>query len=89
MNLPKEEQWGFIAQEVGKIIPEMERDITHPAEMDEEGNELHPEVKLKGLNLDRLNPLFIKAFQEQQAMIEALQLKIYKLESQVAELSDK
>ena len=89
MDLPKGEQWGFIAQEVGEIIPEMERDITHPALLDEDGNELHPEVKLKGLNLDRLNPLFIKAFQEQQAMIEALQLKIYKLESQVAELSDK
>lgn len=89
MELPKEEQWGFIAQEVGEIIPEMERDITHPAEVDEDGNELHPEVKLKGLNLDRLNPLFIKAFQEQQAMIEALQFKITKLESKVAELSDK
>ena len=88
MNLPTEEQWGFVAQEVQEIIPEMVRDITHPYEEDEEGNVIHPEVKLKGLNIDRLNPLFIKAFQEQQAMIEELQLKINKLEGKVADLSD-
>jgi len=89
MNLPVGEQWGFVAQEVGEIIPEMVKDMTHPSEEDEEGKELYPAVKLKSLSLDRLYPLFVKAFQEQQTMIVEMQKNIEKLESKVAELSKK
>jgi hypothetical protein len=86
MDLPNTQQWGFIAQEVGEVMPEMVRDISHPAMEDEDGKELHPQVGIKGLNLDRLFPLFVKAFQEQQKMIEEQKEELKLLRAEVEQL---
>jgi len=81
MNLPQTEQWGFIAQEIEEVLPEMIHRVVHPAKTDEEGNIIHPEVELKGVNYDRLYPLLIKAIQEQQAEIDELKKQIEELKN--------
>jgi hypothetical protein len=89
MNLPKTEQWGFIAQEIEEVIPEMIHKVVHPAQKDEEGNILYPEVELKGVNYDRLYPLLVKAIQEQQQQIESQQKTIEELIKRIEALEKK
>lgn len=79
MNLPKEERWGFISQDVKQVIPGMHRKFIHPAEIDEEGNEINPAIEVEGLNYDRLFPLLVKAIKEQQSEIDALKQEIKEL----------
>ncbi|CAG0983592.1 MAG: hypothetical protein HND27_03405 [Bacteroidetes bacterium] len=81
MNLPTTKQWGFIAQEVEEVIPEMIREVGFPGNVDENGKVINEEVKMKGVNYDRLYPLLIKAIQEQQIQIEELKKQVEELKN--------
>lgn len=69
-------QYGLIAQEVEKVIPEIVNDVKVPATYDEKGSVIHPERDLKGIYYEQLIALLIKGAQEQQQQIEKQQQQI-------------
>jgi len=76
LNLPVGNQYGFIADDVEKILPEAVMDVYHAEEVDEDGNHLEgTDVEFKGMNYQTLIPLVVEAIKEQQGQIETLQLE--------------
>lgn len=69
MGLPKTRQFGLIAQDVEKVVPELVS----------QGN--IDKGEYKGLNYTGLIPIMIKALQEQQTEIESLKSKISQFEA--------
>ena len=70
---------GFIAQEIEQFIPEII-------------NENYDEKRgynVKGLAMTDMIPFIVKAFQEQQAIIETLQTENQDLKSQLANISER
>lgn len=57
-------QYGFIAQEVGEVLPNLVYDSYMPSELDSLGNEIHPAVDYKSLNYNALIPIAIQAINE-------------------------
>ena len=77
MNLPKEKQYGLIAQDVEKVIPSIVSDNIQPAQLNEvTREEIAPEIHFKGLNYTQLVPVLITGIQEQEAKIERLEKEI-------------
>ena len=88
MNLPKGKQYGFIAQEIETVFPELVRDNKVPStneigEKDQNGNDKLDEsnATYKSVNNISLIPILTKAIQEQQQMIERLEQRIAELEN--------
>lgn len=63
-------RYGFIAQEVEKVLPELVEFI--------DSNK-----KLKGVNYDKVTPILVEAIKQQQQLIEELTQRIKKLESNI------
>jgi len=75
LNLASGTQYGFIAQEVEAVIPDLVRDISVPATMtaEERRNKVRKEpVQFKALDYKDLIPVLVAAIQELQAEVEAL-----------------
>lgn len=77
MNLPVEKQYGFIAQELEKVLPEVVRDQIIFDDNDQK-------VEYKGVNYTELIPVLTKAIQEQQTQIENQQAQIEELKKMLA-----
>jgi Chaperone of endosialidase len=71
MGLPKERQFGLIAQELEKVVPEL------VFQHSEGKNQEH----YKGINYTGLIPILIQGMKDQQAEIEALKQKLANYES--------
>lgn len=71
INLPGRQQYGFISQEVEKILPELTAVIRHPAQLDEFGKEIMPSKEYLGLNYQNFIAILAKGLQEQHNAIEA------------------
>lgn len=76
LNLPKEKQYGFIAQDMEAIFPELVASITQPEVTDTAGNILKESFTFKGINYTSLIPLIISALQQQDSVIQVLQSAI-------------
>lgn len=61
--------YGFIAQEVSIVLPELVTSLVHPVDLKEKGDDR----TLLALNYDGFIPVLTSAIQEQQAQIELLQ----------------
>ncbi|MBX2909014.1 MAG: tail fiber domain-containing protein [Chitinophagales bacterium] len=72
MNLSQSNQYGLIAQDVETVLPELVKDVIHPATKDKRGNIIHQEVSYKALNYTGLIPIIIGAVKEQQYTIDSL-----------------
>ena len=74
-------QHGFVAQELEKVLPDLVKTDLHdvPSPPGIESNE---KIEVKGINYIGLIPVLNKALQEQQAIIESLEERIRKLESE-------
>src|SRR5690606_6950032 len=70
LNLPAGEQYGFLAQEVATVFPDLVREGVHPAEGDGEPLVYQP------VDYVPLVPAQAKALQDQQAEIAALRSSI-------------
>jgi hypothetical protein len=68
---------GLIAQEVQKVLPEAIEDFHHSPEEIASGSY---DGKLLNVQYQKLAPLFVEAFKEQQEQIDKLQSKLEKLE---------
>jgi hypothetical protein len=88
MNLPAGEQFGFLAQDMENILPELVSTQKHPIE-DLAKKEDSQYLEYKGINYIGLIPVLTKAVQEQQQVIELLQKQITILQQQINEINQK
>ncbi len=72
LSLAQGKQYGFIAQDVEAVLPELVSEIIHPARVDKDGKEISPRLEYKGLNYIELIPLLVGAVKEQQSKIDSL-----------------
>lgn len=70
MALPEGQQYGFIAQDLEKIFPEMTRKTISPAIVDENGKVEHASVDFTAVQYQSLIPVLVQGFQEQQLRLE-------------------
>ncbi len=86
--LPTEKQYGFLAQDLEQVLPELVKDVETLSDIGEvkEGEEAHPEVTgtIKTVNYMALIPILTEAIQEQQAAIEQQQAEIEALKAELA-----
>ncbi len=78
----KDGTYGFVSQEVQKVIPEMVTEVK-----EEFGDKTIEDFKL--LNMDALFPISVQAIQEQQEMIEDVQAENKKLRSELEDVNDR
>jgi len=91
INLPKGKKYGFVAQELELVFPELVTEVVQP--INEEPKHIDPEnddtnvvereptfMTYKAINYIELIPILTQAIQEQQTMIADLQKRIEKLE---------
>lgn len=72
INFSNKKQYGFIAQDVETILPELVITTTNPADMDTLGNIVHPAVTYKALNYNAFFGILTKGIQEQSNEIDSL-----------------
>ncbi len=92
MNLPTGFQYGFVAQELEQVFPQLVTKAVQPAEYengDKNGKKLGDEVSFKAVNYTGLIPILTKAIQEQQQLIEKQQKTIDDLLKRVEKLEQK
>lgn len=81
LRFSNKKQYGFIAQDVITILPELVQDVTKPAEYDSTGAIKHNAVTYKTLNYDAFIALLMRGMQEQQKTIDSLKTKTTKQDS--------
>ncbi|HLP11089.1 MAG TPA: tail fiber domain-containing protein [Flavobacteriales bacterium] len=89
MSLPGGLQYGFIAQDVEIILPELVNNEIHPPKYDSAGTLLYAPVNYKGMEYTQLVPIIVKAMQEQNVTIDSLQEQNNNLDSIVEALNNK
>ncbi len=86
LHLRKDKQYGFIAQEIEAILPELVTRADKPEIKDSKGNLISKGVELKAVNYDGIIPVLTKAMQEQQVVIDEQQKVNENLQQQINEL---
>lgn len=82
LDLPKGEQFGFIAQELENVLPAL---VSNSTTTQING----VQTDLKGINYIQLIPVLTQAIQEQQTLIDAQQSQIDELKSMLSQLAKK
>lgn len=72
-QLPSGKRYGFIAQELQQVLPQLVKQTTHPAQIDREGNLIREKIDYLSVNYVEIIPILTKAIQEQDAKIKELQ----------------
>ncbi|MCA9753422.1 MAG: tail fiber domain-containing protein [Gemmatimonadetes bacterium] len=87
MNLPAGTHYGFVAQEIERVLPDLVAPVMHPAiEEPREGggrNTTRPNRELKGVKTTELIPILVQAIREQQAMLADQEARIAELEARL------
>jgi hypothetical protein len=74
-KFPSEKQYGFIAQDLEEVLPELVKSSSKPADTDSLGNIVHPAITYKSVYYLELIAFLTKGMQEQQQKIDTLQSK--------------
>jgi hypothetical protein len=83
LHLSANRQYGFIAQEVEAVIPELVSEVKKPEFKNKDGKVISKGGEYKGVNYDGLIPVLTKSIQEQQTEIETLKQQISELKEMV------
>ncbi|HYG51220.1 MAG TPA: tail fiber domain-containing protein, partial [Flavobacteriales bacterium] len=86
LHFNDKKQYGFIAQEVSEVIPELVSDASKPEIKNRHGEVVSKGYELVGLNYDGIIPVLTKGIQEQQTIIEEQDEKLNELQKQIDEL---
>jgi hypothetical protein len=70
LHFPEKRQYGFIAQQVEQILPELVSNSYKPADYDTSGNEIAPAVSYRSLNYNALLGIIVAAMQKQQENLD-------------------
>lgn len=83
-NPSYESQYGFVAQELEEVFPDLVQEITPPSHSKPgaDNPELHDPESIKAVKYMEMIPLLLKGLQEQQTEIEALKAEIAALKAQ-------
>jgi Chaperone of endosialidase/Secretion system C-terminal sorting domain len=81
-HLPQGEQYGFLAQEVEKVLPAAVTDAPLFLHNKGEENVAGATETIKAINYTALIPVLTQAIKEQQAMIETLQAEVKELKKE-------
>ncbi|MFL5754049.1 MAG: tail fiber domain-containing protein [Bacteroidia bacterium] len=81
INFSSKKQYGFVAQDVQTVLPELIGSATHPATRDSAGNVISPAVTYKTLNYQAFTAITIKALQEQQNTIDSMKVMMSQMAS--------
>ena len=81
MNLASGKHYGFVAQELAEVFPELVTDVAHPTKDKEKGEKAEEPITYKGVKMMELIPVLVQAIQEQQATIEELKAQIAQLKN--------
>ncbi|GEO03620.1 hypothetical protein AAE02nite_12840 [Adhaeribacter aerolatus] len=73
LKLPAGKQYGFIAEDVQKVLPELVRSESRSTRV---GKNNYQQATLKSTDLDSMVPLLVAAIQEQQKQIEDLRRQL-------------
>ncbi|MCA1761425.1 MAG: tail fiber domain-containing protein [Cryomorphaceae bacterium] len=88
LNLPEVEQYGFIAQEVDEVFPNIVKSFDSPVMHDEDGEIEKESISFKSLNHQLLIPLLIDAYKIQDTEISANQEKLNNLKERLFNLQE-
>jgi hypothetical protein len=88
MNFKQGQQYGFIAQEVQTVLPELVGTAINPAIIDSSGNEISQAFQFKTLNYMAIIPILTKAIQEQNAIISNQDSMINELNNRLSNLEN-
>ncbi|MCU7549948.1 tail fiber domain-containing protein [Chitinophagaceae bacterium LB-8] len=86
LNLSGKKQYGFIAQELEQVIPELV--ITSTEETRDSSNGERNAEEIKSINYTAIIPLLVKAVQEQQQVINELKNELLELKQAMTKLSN-
>ncbi|MCE9538263.1 MAG: tail fiber domain-containing protein [Bacteroidetes bacterium] len=75
LNFPSKKNYGFVAQDLEQILPELVSTNNKNADVDTSGNIIHPAVTYKGVYYIELIAFLTKGIQEQQQKIDNLTTK--------------
>ncbi len=70
------EHYGFVAQELEQVFPELVITAAQPPDRDEKGIAKGDPIEYKGVKTMEMIPILVQAIQEQQKLIEELQAKV-------------
>ncbi|MGI8892462.1 MAG: tail fiber domain-containing protein, partial [Bacteroidia bacterium] len=87
MNLPVNERFGLIAQEVEAVLPNLVKNFIQPEEIDSLGNIVNPEVTVKAVNYTEFIPILIAAYNEQRTKLDLLEDKLTLMENTLNSLT--
>ncbi|TND07685.1 MAG: hypothetical protein FD123_3004 [Bacteroidetes bacterium] len=79
VNLSSQMQYGFIAQEVEKVLPDLTQTIVVPGSRDSLGNTIHENLPLKGVHYLGFIALLTDGMKQQQKLIADLQNQVNEL----------
>ncbi|MEZ5018454.1 MAG: tail fiber domain-containing protein [Flavipsychrobacter sp.] len=85
-NFDEGNQFGFIAQDVEKVLPELVNKATNPARYDVNGIKTAEEVEFKAVEYVQLIPILTAGIQEQQAIIKSQNERIETLEDRLRKI---
>ncbi len=80
--------YGFIAQQLQTVYPELVDTVRVPAKLDSLGNIVNPAKILKTVNYKAMSALLVRSVQEQQFTIDSLKNKLLKQDSINAKVQD-
>lgn len=86
MNLANGLQYGFIAQEVEQILPELVMQTIFPPSYDSLGNIVNQQIDYKSVNYQSFIPILTQGFKEQQVLIDSLGQKLSEKDSLINDL---
>jgi hypothetical protein len=87
-NFPAGRNYGFVAQDVEQVIPELVRETVAPATIDSLGNQVLPSLNYKTLNYQGIIPVLTKAIQEQQLQLASKDSAINSLNDRLTALEN-
>jgi hypothetical protein len=79
MKLPMGKKYGFIAQEIESVYPELVHDVQMAASVDQKDGKSGAPVSYKSVDYIGLIPVLVSSIQAQQAQIESLKQEIESL----------
>ena len=89
MHLANGAQYGFIAQDVEQVLPELVKDEVFPPQFDSLGNVITQQVDFKSLNYQAFIPILTKGMQEQQFTIDSLGNELAAKDSLINDINDR
>jgi hypothetical protein len=81
--LAKGKQYGFIAQDIKEVLPELTGPIVFPATIDENGKQTTQKEEYIGINYQGFTAIIVDAIKQQQSIIENQQKQIDELKAMV------